>query len=162
MRTQHGTWKTLSCLSLHGLLTSMGRRGPKGKKTSAEAYRELLAAHMASSQVGQRRVTKRPEARLEAQRLQVAHSRLDSMQDMFSSRGARNFVRPLLARGGGGREVPSGSSWSRGSHGSRGSHWGRDSHWGRGSHQDRGYSSQSIQPSSSLLVTGPDTRYDTE
>lgn len=141
----------------------MGKGGKaKGKKSSAEQYRELVAAHMtsrppgASSQQNQGRVVKRSEPRrveVQQQRLHVAHERLESIQDMFTtSRRARNLVHPYVSRGGSG-----GGSGYR--------NRGRDFYRGRGSahgeNRRRGYSSpqSSLYPSPSLLVTGSDTRY---
>lgn len=145
----------------------MGKVGKKG--SAAKLYRQLVASHIsshsqASSHQGQGRVVKRTEQRTELQerqRLQVAHSRLDSMQDMFTvTRGATNIV----SRPRGGERGRSSSHWHRGSR-SGGSNWDRVSRSDRWSHQGRrgrGYSSQSsssLRPSPSPLITGPDIRY---
>ena len=138
----------------------MGKVSKKG--SSAQQYRQLVAAHMishppvASSHQSQGRVVKITDLRREEeqQRLHVAHSRLDSMPDMFTTnRGARNLVsRPRGREGGRSTE-----RWHRGSRGGC-------SRWDRGSHHsswERGYCSQSssLRPSSSPLLAGPDTRY---
>lgn len=133
----------------------MGKKR-KGKKSS-EVYRELLDAHMKShplaSTLGNSGVAKRPDPRHGVQRLHAAHSRLDSMQGLFTgSRGTGRIVRPLASVGGG----PSPSGF--GSHMARGRINGR---WERrdSGREQRYSSSLLLQQSSSLLITGSDTRY---
>lgn len=82
----------------------MGRRSKgKGKKSSADQYRELLALHMtarpsasaAGTSLGDAgRVSKRAaaESSQHQQRLRTAHGRLESMSGMFPRRGAAQAV----------------------------------------------------------------------